>query len=39
VTFSDWGKIDEEEIRRGTINGKPREKIVDVSEMLTVANS
>lgn len=37
VTWSGWGKIDEEEQNRGAKLGKPREKIVDVKEMLKVA--
>ena len=39
VSFSDWDKIDLEEIQRGTPIGKPREKIVDIEEMLQVAHS
>ena len=39
VTFSDWRKIDLEEQRRGELRGKPREKIVDIEEMLRIANS
>ncbi|XP_062615364.1 NADPH:adrenodoxin oxidoreductase, mitochondrial-like isoform X3 [Saccostrea cucullata] len=39
VTFLDWDKIDEEEMKRGSVLGKPREKITDISEMLTVAKS
>ncbi|XP_071442271.1 NADPH:adrenodoxin oxidoreductase, mitochondrial [Hetaerina americana] len=37
VSFSDWEKIDEEEKRRGKEIGKPREKIVSVEEMLSIA--
>ncbi|KAM6951028.1 NADPH:adrenodoxin oxidoreductase, mitochondrial [Aplochiton taeniatus] len=37
VSFSDWEKIDGEEIRRGEAEGKPREKLLDVEEMLRVA--
>jgi len=37
VTFAEWQKIDAEERRRGEPRGKPREKIVDVAEMLRVA--
>lgn len=36
VRFSDWQKIDAEEIRRGVAIGKPREKIVSVVEMLSL---
>lgn len=36
VSFSEWEKIDEEEILRGG-NTKPREKIVDIEEMLRIA--
>uniref|UniRef100_K7FK23 NADPH:adrenodoxin oxidoreductase, mitochondrial n=1 Tax=Pelodiscus sinensis TaxID=13735 RepID=K7FK23_PELSI len=34
VTFSDWEKIDAAEVARGKLAGKPREKIVDLQEML-----
>jgi adrenodoxin-NADP+ reductase len=40
VNFVDkngWSKIDAEEIRRGQLVGKPREKINSVEEMLKVA--
>ncbi|KAL0984059.1 hypothetical protein UPYG_G00136550 [Umbra pygmaea] len=37
VSFSDWEKIDIEETRRGEARGKPREKLLDVGEMLQVA--
>lgn len=39
VSFSDWEKIDKEEVRRGQRAGRPREKILDVAEMLRVAHS
>ncbi|XP_044001426.1 NADPH:adrenodoxin oxidoreductase, mitochondrial isoform X2 [Aphidius gifuensis] len=39
VSFDDWEKIDKIEISRGKDVGKPREKIVDVSEMLEIAFS
>ncbi|XP_078611448.1 NADPH:adrenodoxin oxidoreductase, mitochondrial-like [Branchiostoma floridae x Branchiostoma japonicum] len=39
VTFEDWNKIDSEEMMRGEKVGKPREKIIDVKEMLQVAQS
>ena len=38
VTFGEWRKIDSEERSRGEARGKPREKIVDVDEMLSVAH-
>ena len=38
VSFSDWEKIDEAERERGEAKGKPREKIVDIEEMLNVAS-
>ena len=37
VTFSEWEKIDSEEVRRGAAIGKPREKLLTVEEMLQVA--
>lgn len=37
VTFSEWEKINSEEVRRGVALGKPREKVLDVKEMLEVA--
>jgi NADPH-dependent glutamate synthase beta subunit-like oxidoreductase len=36
VSFSDWKKIDAAEIERGMKTGKPREKFVRVSGMLSV---
>lgn len=39
VTFDEWEKIDKEECERGKKLGKPREKIVDISEMLKIAHS
>uniref|UniRef100_A0A1B0GLQ9 NADPH:adrenodoxin oxidoreductase, mitochondrial n=2 Tax=Lutzomyia longipalpis TaxID=7200 RepID=A0A1B0GLQ9_LUTLO len=36
VSWSGWEKIDQEEVRRGSKVGKPREKIVSVDEMLKV---
>ncbi|KAM7371199.1 hypothetical protein PAMP_010690 [Pampus punctatissimus] len=39
VTFSGWEKIDNEEMRRGEANGKPREKLLTVEEMLQVART
>ncbi|KAK3529150.1 hypothetical protein QTP70_018104 [Hemibagrus guttatus] len=37
VSFSEWEKINSEEMRRGEVLGKPREKVLDVKEMLDVA--
>lgn len=37
VTWQGWQKIDEEECKRGSLVGKPREKIVKIDEMLKVA--
>uniref|UniRef100_A0A3Q3BQ16 NADPH:adrenodoxin oxidoreductase, mitochondrial n=1 Tax=Haplochromis burtoni TaxID=8153 RepID=A0A3Q3BQ16_HAPBU len=37
VTFSDWEKIDNVEMKRGESRGKPREKLLTVEEMLHVA--
>ncbi|XP_072523796.1 NADPH:adrenodoxin oxidoreductase, mitochondrial [Salminus brasiliensis] len=37
VSFSEWEKINLEEVQRGEAAGKPREKLLDVREMLTVA--
>ncbi|XP_008964147.1 NADPH:adrenodoxin oxidoreductase, mitochondrial isoform X13 [Pan paniscus] len=34
VSFSDWEKLDAEEVVRGQGTGKPREKLVDPQEML-----
>lgn len=36
VDFSGWEKIDQVEVQRGTKLGKPREKILDISEMLQI---
>lgn len=38
VTFHDWGKIDTEELLRGTQRDKLREKIKSVAEMLDIVN-
>ncbi|KXJ76369.1 hypothetical protein RP20_CCG009750 [Aedes albopictus] len=38
VTWEGWKLIDAEECRRGEPKGKPREKIVKVDEMLSIAN-
>ena len=37
VNFQGWEKIDKEECARGKLLNKPREKIVDVNEMLNIA--
>lgn len=37
VNFQEWEKIDREEIERGEKKGKPREKLIDISEMVQVA--
>ncbi|TSL04198.1 NADPH:adrenodoxin oxidoreductase, mitochondrial [Bagarius yarrelli] len=37
VSFSEWEKINSEEVRRGEALGKPREKVLDVEEMLKIA--
>lgn len=34
VSFSDWEKLDTEEVNRGRASGKPREKLLDPQEML-----
>jgi ferredoxin--NADP+ reductase len=36
VTYSDWRRIDEAEIQRGKLKGKPREKFTRIPEMLEV---
>ncbi len=35
VTFSDWQKLDAEEVRLGQLAGKPREKFTRIADMLT----
>ena len=37
VSLDDWNRIDAEEMRRGQMSGKPREKIVGIDEMLEIA--
>ncbi|KAK7004906.1 hypothetical protein BgiMline_006451 [Biomphalaria glabrata] len=39
VTFSDWLKIDQAECAAGELVGKPREKLIDVQQMLSIARS
>lgn len=36
MDFGGWEKIDEVEVERGAKLGKPREKILDISEMLQI---
>ncbi|XP_055532019.1 NADPH:adrenodoxin oxidoreductase, mitochondrial [Wyeomyia smithii] len=38
VTWAGWKAIDKEECRRGVEKGKPREKIVSLKEMLSIAD-
>lgn len=37
VLFSEWEKINAEEEKRGKSLGKPREKLLDIDEMLKIA--
>jgi len=39
ITFSQWEKIDHLEQQRGSELGKPREKVISVEEMVTVATT
>ncbi|XP_034950847.1 NADPH:adrenodoxin oxidoreductase, mitochondrial [Chelonus insularis] len=39
VSYEDWEKIDKVEQERGKLLGKPREKIVDISEMLKIISN
>ena len=39
VDFAGWLRIDAEERRRGEAQGKPREKLTDVDEMLRFASA
>lgn len=39
VSFRDWERIDEAEVRTGGVYGKPREKITRVHQMLAVVES
>ena len=34
ISYADWLRLDQEEVRRGGLKGKPREKMTRVSEML-----
>ncbi|KAJ1547270.1 hypothetical protein HK096_003685 [Nowakowskiella sp. JEL0078] len=38
VSFSNWKKIDDEEIQKGQLIGKIRSKIVSIEKMLEIAN-
>lgn len=38
VNFTDWENIDKFEVKQGENVGKPREKMADIDEMLSVAN-
>ena len=38
VSFSDWEKIDAEEVRLGEVCGKPREKVTSLEAMLELAD-
>jgi hypothetical protein len=38
VNFTDWENIDKIEVKQGENVGKPREKMADIDEMLSVAN-
>lgn len=37
VNFTDWENIDKIEVKQGENVGKPREKMADIDEMLSVA--
>lgn len=39
VTFSDWKRIEREEVRRGQALGKPYEKLTDTQEILDLLAS
>ena len=36
ISYSDWKKIDQTEIERGSVKDKPREKITSVDEMIAI---
>jgi len=38
VTYSDWQRLDQEELRRGQEAGKPREKFTKIDDMLSFIN-
>ena len=37
ISFDDWERIDQEELKKGRMGGKSREKIVSVDEMIEIA--
>lgn len=39
ISFSDWKKVDDEEVKRGEAREKAREKIVSIDEMLKIAKT
>lgn len=39
VNWQGWEKIDKHEVDKGKVYGKPREKLVNIKEMLEVANA
>lgn len=39
VDWEGYRKIDRNEVARGATKGKPREKLVDISEMLKIAKA
>ena len=39
TSWSDWQKLDAEEVRRGEVKGKARDKIVSVQDMMEVIRS
>lgn len=39
IDWNGWTKIDKVEVERGITKGKPREKIVDVNEMLQIGGT
>ncbi|GBG65212.1 hypothetical protein CBR_g50003 [Chara braunii] len=39
VDFEGWNKIAREEVRRGALKGKPREKILSIEEMLKLSRA
>lgn len=39
VTYEDWKKLDAHETRLGLTKGKPREKIVNVQQMLDFSST
>lgn len=39
VNWDGYRKIDRDEVARGATKGKPREKLVDISQMLKIAGA